>query len=239
MDLDGKVLEKNKVGVINEDRICGILKSFIGKKKQVPPAYSAVKFKGKPSYIFARKGIATDLKPRIVSIHDLKLLSLDGDMITIKISCGSGTYVRSLAHEIGKLAGCGASVKRLKRMKIGDFDIRNSIGIEEFTGDRVKVKNIRSAKYIIPIDKLFKDNPSLYIKDKYRKNILNGHPVRIKMVRPAGTGDGNLLKKGTFVGIKDESGNLIAVHRISYEREAPEAGKEEIILTRSVLAFGS
>lgn len=237
MDLDGKVLEKNKVGVIDESRICGILKSFIGRKKQVPPTYSAVKFKGKPSYSFARRGIETDLKPRIVSIHDLKLLSLEGDLLTIRISCGSGTYVRSLAHEIGKLAGCGASVKGLRRMKIGDFNVINSTGTEEFTGDSAKVKNFRSAKYIIPIDKLFKDSPSLYIKDKYRKNILNGHPVRSRMVKPARTGAGDLPKKGTFVSIKDESGNLIAVHRISYGKKAPEAGREKINLTRSVLVF--
>ncbi len=205
----------------------------------MPPAYSAVKFKGRPSYDFARKGMNINLKPRMVSIYDIKLISLEDDLLTIRVNCGSGTYVRSLAYEIGKIIGCGASIKTLKRTRIGDFNIKNSFDVKEFIGKKIKAINCKSSSFIISIEKLLEKNPSLYVKDKFRENILNGNQVRSEMVKPERIGAKNLLKKGTFVKIKDSSSNLIAIHRVLSEDAASDIGKKGIILTGNILVFRS
>ena len=216
-----------------------ILKKFIGKKMQMPPAYSALKFKGRPLYDFARKGKRIDLKPRMVNIYDIELISLNDDLLTIKVNCGSGTYIRSLAYEIGKLVGCGASIKGLKRTKIGAFDIENSIYVNKLIGEKIKESSFKSSPYIISIERVLEESPSLYVKDKYRKNILNGHPVRSEMVKPVRATIKGLLKKGTFVKIKDRSSNFLAVHRILSEDAASDIGKKGSILTGSILVFES
>ncbi len=89
----------------------------------MPPIYSSVKYKGRPSYDFARKGRSIDLKYRMVNIYNLELISLSSDLLTVKVNCSSGTYIRSLAYEIGNLLGCGASIKGLKRTKINNFKL--------------------------------------------------------------------------------------------------------------------
>ena len=216
-----------------------ILKKFIGKKMQIPPAYSALKFKGRPSYDFARKGKRINLKPRMVSIYDIGLISINDDLLTIKVKCGSGTYIRSLAYEIGKLVECGASIKGLKRTKIGAFDIKNSTYVNKLIGGKIKGSSFESSPYIISIERVLEENPSLYIKDKYRKNILNGHPVRSEMVKPEGIAAKGILKKGTFVKIKDRSSNFLGVHRILSEDAASDIGKKGSILTGSILVFES
>ena len=205
----------------------------------MPPAYSALKFKGRPSYDFARRGKKVDLKPRMVSIYDIGLISLNDDLLTIKVKCGSGTYIRSLAHEIGKLAGCGASVKGLKRTKIGAFDIKNSTYVKELTGGKIKRGSFESSPCIISIERVLEENPSLYIKDKYEKNILNGHPLRSEMVKFTGIAAKDLPGKGTFVKILDRRGNFIAVHRILSKDAVSDSGKKGSILTGSILVFGS
>lgn len=205
----------------------------------MPPAYSALKFKGRPLYDFARKGKRIDLKPRMVSIYDIELISLNDDLLTIKVNCASGTYIRSLAYEIGKLVGCGASIKGLKRTKIGAFDIENSIYVNKLIGEKIKESSFKSSPYIISIERVLEESPSLYVKDKYRKNILNGHPVRSEMVKPARATIKGLLKKGTFVKIKDRSSNFLAVHRILSEDAASDIGKKGSILTGSILVFES
>jgi tRNA pseudouridine55 synthase len=236
-DLDGKVLTAGKIKNVSVTKICGILNRFTGKIKQTPPVYSSVKYEGQPSYKFARRGRLIDLEPRIVSIYNLELISLDNDLLTVKVNCSSGTYIRSLAYEIGKLLGCGASMKGLKRVKINDFKLDDSISIEEFLKGDLKKSDLESSPYIISIERLLDRNPSLYIKDKYRCNIINGHPINGEMVKSGGTGKSDLLKKGIFVKIKDSNGDIIAIHEILSERIIPGIKNKKLNLTKSIVIF--
>jgi len=110
-----------------------ILKQFIGKIKQIPPAFSAIKIKGKKAYELARKGINPNLKPRKIKIYEIQLRKFEWPWLEIKVRCGKGTYIRSLANDIGKKLGCGAYLEKLVRTKIGKFDIKDSLRLKDLT----------------------------------------------------------------------------------------------------------
>lgn len=112
-------------------RIRETLKSFVGDIEQVPPAYSAIKLKGKKAYELARKGATPELRPRTVHIEGIKLLRYAYSELEIEVLCGSGTYIRSLARDIGKKLGCGAYVEKLVRTRIGPYRIENATSPED------------------------------------------------------------------------------------------------------------
>lgn len=120
--------EKDRVLIGN------VLDKFKGKQKQIPPIYSAKKVNGKNAYELARKGKTPELKPQEIEIYGIKLESVDFEknILTIRTEVSSGTYIRTLAHDIGRELGCGAHLAELMRTKVGDWDLKNAINLEEF-----------------------------------------------------------------------------------------------------------
>jgi len=104
---------------------------FLGPIEQVPPAYSAVKFKGKKLYEFARKGIEVKLEPRRVVIKELKVYKIDGQEVSFSATCSKGTYIRQLCMDIGRELGCGAYLSRLRRTRSGEFTVKEAVAFEE------------------------------------------------------------------------------------------------------------
>jgi tRNA pseudouridine55 synthase len=119
------------------------LKNFTGEIKQVPPAYSAIKINGEKAYKLARRGIKLKIKPRKVKIYNIKILNYKWPYLKIEVNCGKGTYIRSLANDMGKKIGCGAYLENLIRTKIGNFDIKKA---EELK----KINSKNWTKKIIP-----------------------------------------------------------------------------------------
>lgn len=109
------------------------LHSFLGISEQITPLYSAKKVGGKKMYELARKGLGDTVErpKKIITIHDIKLLSLNGDEVTFEVSCGSGTYIRAIARDLGEKLGCGAYLTALRRTKIGDKNIEDAKTLEE------------------------------------------------------------------------------------------------------------
>lgn len=134
-DIEGKILAQKSAGHIGRREIMDTAVSMVGDYFQVPPAYSAKKIQGKPAYYYIRSGKKTPgeiiLSPVKVKINNINLLFYSGNIAGIKISCSSGTYVRSIVHDIGKRLGCGAVLTGLARTKIGDFDLNLSLGLNE------------------------------------------------------------------------------------------------------------
>ncbi len=129
-------IKSSSFAKVPEDKqIRNTLKQFIGEIKQVPPIYSAIKIKGKKAYELARKGIKPKLKPRKVKIYDIEILDYKYPKLKIKIKCGKGTYIRSLANDIGKKLGCGAYLEKLIRTQIGKFNIKNSVKTNKLTSN--------------------------------------------------------------------------------------------------------
>jgi tRNA pseudouridine55 synthase len=132
-DLTGKIVVSECEFNITEKEIVEILKKFEGEIQQMPPAYSAIKLQGRKAYELARKGIKADLKPRTVKIERITLLNYSWPKLEIEVDCGSGTYIRALARDIGEALGCGAYVEKLIRTRVGEFTSENGILPEKLT----------------------------------------------------------------------------------------------------------
>ncbi len=115
---------------ITKDNLTMAMKSFIGESQQIPPLYSAVKIKGQPAYKLARRGKDIVLKPRPISIYKFDLLEYNLPEIETYVECSKGTYIRSLAHDLGKSLESGAYLSGLRRTKIGEYDVKDAFPLD-------------------------------------------------------------------------------------------------------------
>ncbi len=120
---------------IDIKKIDKVIEKFIGEQEQVPPMYSAKKVGGQKLCDLARKGIVVERKPSLVNIYNIEVLKYEWPILQIKVNCSTGTYIRTLGHDIGQKLGCGAYLEELKRTKVGEFDIRDSVKIEDLNSD--------------------------------------------------------------------------------------------------------
>lgn len=141
LDTEGAVTKRRPVDLITHLEVEKCLQNFRGRQMQVPPAYSALKHKGKPLYYYARKGIEITKEPREIEITTLErtdgcqTLSGDGAVLGIKVVCSKGTYIRTLAADIGRCLGCGAHLVQLRRTRSGCFSVEESLTWDELNSD--------------------------------------------------------------------------------------------------------
>ncbi len=133
-DRQGKIIERRDPSAITVKQIEEALANFQGIINQVPPIYSALKQKGRRYYELARAGIPIKLKPRQVEITNIELLNCQPPMITINVDCSKGTYIRSLAHDLGRSLGCGAHLRNLTRLRCGPFYIEDALSLTQIEG---------------------------------------------------------------------------------------------------------
>ena len=149
-DLEGETVDvSDKTPDIEE--IENELNNFRGDIEQLPPIYSAIKVNGKKLYEYARKGAEVEIKPRSVNINELKILNYDQEnrILELYIKCSKGTYIRSIAHDLGKNLGCFGHLIKLVRVKAGDFEVENSIKLEDLADIETVQKHL-----IYPLEKL-------------------------------------------------------------------------------------
>lgn len=175
-DVDGNVIEEKNVDLDNYDKnqINEILKKMLGKQKQIPPIYSAIKVNGKKLYEYARSGKTVDIPEREIEIYDLKCLNFDvvNKLLVFEIYCSKGTYVRTVCEKIAELLNTVGYMKELERIMVGDFNIEKSITIEELK-DNFQNQNFLDEN-IISIEKFFGNNPMIILDEKKLKLFLNG-----------------------------------------------------------------
>lgn len=173
-DATGSVTSIKDSSFIDRNQIDKALKNFIGIIQQVPPIYSALKHKGKPYYELAREGINVEIASRPVVVHNITVLDWQTPVVTIDVTCGKGTYIRSIAHDLGQIIGCGAHMKRLVRRKYGPFSIDNSISLDEL--EQSHIEN-NWQRYINPIDSVLLHLNVIVVNDDSRQAIQHGRPV--------------------------------------------------------------
>lgn len=175
-DVEGNVIEEKNVDLDNYDKnqINEILKKMLGKQKQIPPIYSAIKVNGKKLYEYARSGKTVDIPEREIEIYDLKCLNFDvvNKLLVFEIYCLKGTYVRTVCEKIAELLNTVGYMKELERIMVGDFNIEKSITIEELK-DNFQNQNFLDEN-IISIEKFFGNNPMIILDEKKLKLFLNG-----------------------------------------------------------------
>jgi len=130
-DAEGEVLERRDTATVTRALLDEVLLDFNGAIDQVPPMYSALKQNGQPLYKLARQGIEVERKSRQVTIHDLQVISLESDRLEIRVHCSKGTYIRTLAEDIGERLGCGGHITSLRRDGVGAFDGQCMVTMEQ------------------------------------------------------------------------------------------------------------
>ena len=203
-DADGRVMQTSPVDIA-EQQFEEALDTFVGEIEQVPPPYSAIKVKGRKAYEMAREGEEVDLAPRKIQVYSLELLEWAPPEAVIDVYCSSGTYVRSLAHDLGQKLGCGAHLVGLRRTKSGRFTLR----------DAVPLRKLRDAfdagnwyQYLIPAAEALSDWPAVELDQEAMDIIRHGHRIRAD--------EGS---KGMARGIS-EQGELVAL--LEFDEETKE-----------------
>lgn len=130
-DSETEVTLKRPTGFLTEERVKEKAKEFTGELRQIPPMYSAIKHKGKPLYKYAVKGDEIAREPRAVTVKEFDITSVNLPEVSFRILCSKGTYIRSLVNDFGESLGTGAYLKELRRTKIGDYNVKDALKLEE------------------------------------------------------------------------------------------------------------
>ena len=199
-DSEGHVIEEKEVDkeILTEENVNSIFKNMIGKQKQIPPMYSAIKVNGKKLYEYARKGQSVDIPTREIEIYDLRLIDLNekDNIIKFEIYCSKGTYIRTVCESIAKKLNTVGYMQDLERTMVGDLKIENSITIaylKQFYDDYKFIE-----KNLISIEDFFIDKPAIYLDERKIELVLNGVCISTEM----SDGIVRIYKKNNkFIGI--------------------------------------
>lgn len=201
--LDGEGVVTASGGRIpSEAEIKEAIKEFIGKLSQVPPAYSAKKIDGQKAYDLARQGKDVQLKACKVEVFDYKLLSMEGNKITVRVHCSSGTYIRSLCRDLAYRLGTYAIMTAIKRIRCGSFRIENCVTLDELCEEK-----------LLSVQDALPEIERLDLSDEYYIKVSNG--VKIKM---DGEGKRLVFCKGELFGLGEIADGLLSIK--TYMREA-------------------
>lgn len=182
-DVEGAVVETHRVPAISEERIKETLAGFLGEIQQVPSMYSALKYQGKPLYEYARQGITIERESRPVSIFSLALIEFTGEELAFSVRCSKGTYIRTLAEDIGKRLGVGAHLIELRRTAVDTFHLAQTITLDDLfrqvDGREIDEKYVYLDKHLLPVDALVEKLPKIFLNLEQTQSLLHGQKVRI------------------------------------------------------------
>ena len=171
-DAEGTIVRTTDTAHLTLAQIEEALPHFLGEQMQVPPRYSAIKLQGQPAYKRARAGEEIVLEPRPVVISQLDIHAWQSPHLTLAIECSKGTYIRSLAYDLGERLGCGAHLAALVRTRSGPFSLAESITLEQLA-EAVAAGN--AATHLHPIDSALQQYPALRLDDAAREHVLHGN----------------------------------------------------------------
>ena len=196
-DPEGEILSQT-LPQVDQAGLQAVLAEFRGESLQTPPMYSALKVDGKPLYEYARAGIELPRKARPIQIHDIRLLSFDLPYAEIEVLVSSGTYVRTLAEDIGRRLQCGAHLVRLTRLASGGFSLDRAIGLAAFEALSVEQRESR----LLPADALVGHLPRLDPGEPEASRLQQGQRVRLQD-QPEAEGRYRIYAEAGFVGLAD------------------------------------
>ncbi len=171
-DAEGQILRRGDASNITLKQIENALETFRGTISQTPPPYSAVKHLGKPLYQWARSGVTVEKAVRTAEIHEIIILDWQPPVIKIDVTCGKGTYIRSLAYDLGETLGCGASLKSLIRTRCGVFNIEDAVTSEQ-VGEACQNGNL--GRLLQPFDIVLSHWPKVVANEDDTVKIFNGN----------------------------------------------------------------
>jgi tRNA pseudouridine55 synthase len=199
-DAEGKPASEPKPVDLDSSTIASLLARFEGKIQQTPPPVSAKKIQGTPAYKLARKNIEVKLEPVEVEVHSIEVLRCEVNEIDVRVHCGSGTYLRSIAHDLGQALGTGAFLKRLRRTASGGFDLQMSRTLDELA---VLAEQGHISQALIPAADLLPEFPSEHVDAATAGFIRQGRDFRVSPFRVAAA--------ARYVKAVSQEGELLAI----------------------------
>ena len=177
-DTTGTVLFRREVSVTQE-QLDGTLERFRGEIMQIPPMYSALKVNGQKLCDLARKGRQVERQPRPVTVHELTLLSREGDTLHLRVRCSKGTYIRTLCADIGEALGCGGCMQALRRTQAGEYTIAEAVPLQQL------LEAAEPETYLRDVDTMFRGYPGVKLTVNQEKRCRNGNAFSVSL--PGGT----------------------------------------------------
>ncbi len=208
LDAVGDVIETKPVNV-DPSTIPGVLAQFVGNIEQLPPMYSAKKMEGKRLYELARQGIEIERETKHVKIYTITMLRCELPEIEFDVSCSVGTYVRTLAEDIGLALGCGAHLSKLSRLKAGPFSLEQAISLEQ-----LKEHPEMAKEHLQPLESAISALPRLQIPGYMARALATGYQLSVGDLKNL---DAPLFATDDAIAISIENGALIAVARAQIE----------------------
>lgn len=179
-DSEGSIIEQNEGISVSRKAIERALTKFKGEVEQVPPMHSAIKMNGVPLYKLARKGITVEREPRLVTLYQICLVEFVNSELELEISCSKGTYIRTIADDLGQILGCGAHVIELRRTQAGVFTEKDSISSEELALEKENRGLDKIDQFLIPMDRAIQDLPEVNLPSITASHVKNGQAVLVR-----------------------------------------------------------
>ena len=207
-DVTGQEISSSQLPPPARKRVEEVLKDFIGLQEQVPPSFSALKYKGKPLYHWARRGIAIVKPPRRITIDSIEVLSMDGERVALEVFCSPGTYIRTLCNDVGDRLGCGAYLEELQRIQSGPFILSQALTLE-----RIQQASIQGEIGALktPVEKILRHLPQIWVEEQWKDKIKQGRFLK----QDPGISPWPQVEPGVPVCVKGPQDELWAI----YQRE--------------------
>ncbi len=206
-DAEGEVIETRPV-TAEREQVLVAMQGFLGEIRQLPPMYSALKHQGKPLYEYIRKGEIVERELRTVFIRELSLEWMEGDRLEFSVLCSKGTYVRTLAEDIGEALGCGAHLTGLRRTGIGAFTLDKAYTLEQLES----LDEMARDACLLPLDALVQDLPALELDAVQAKRLAMGQRLGMRDGLP--DGKRRLYTEGRFIGLGELAGGRLEPSRL-------------------------
>ena len=223
-DLEGEIVEQQPAPHLTQDTVRQALAAFIGRREQVPPMHSALRYKGARLYELARRGVEVERAPRTIEIDSFDLLEFDESHLTLRVTCSKGTYIRTLGQDLAAALGSCGHIDRLRRLWVEPFDAEPMVTIEELQADARDPSALR--RWLLPLDRGIESWPRVDLDAEQARRVLDGQVLEL---RAAAEGESNVRlygPAGQFLGIAqwDEHGRLAPRRLIASERDRMAAG---------------
>ncbi len=184
-DAEGEIIERLPVPELEEGEVESVLERFVGEIQQVPPMHSALKYQGQPLYKLARQGVEVERKPRTVVIHELRLLGISDGELSVDIHCSKGTYIRTLAEDIGRALGSCAHLGSLVRTKAGPFELKDAISLQQL--ESVAEQGLEALdRLLLPMECALADWPAVELSQEAAYYLRKGQPVFVPQLAASG-----------------------------------------------------
>jgi tRNA pseudouridine55 synthase len=207
-DVDGTLTPLAGAADPGPEAVARALAALVGTIEQVPPAYSAAKVAGQRAYALARQGEDVSLRARPVQIHGIDLLRYEYPEVEVEVRCGKGTYIRSLARDVGRALGCGAYVGQLRRTRVGPFTVEKAVSLD---ADRHTAR-----ARLLPAGEAVAELPQVTVGRPDARRLRSGQAIALPVALAGHSGE---------VGLFDEAGTLVAVGRIDPAGRTLRPGK--------------